>query len=158
MKRVKYSRIYIIEVLLVILIFILAYPFLKEKDLNITTLSEDINEFINEDYKEGTIEDLRKIYGISRNDINDFIFFRSNSNMNPKEILVVDFKNEDLLKINKENINKVIENKKSSFKDYNADAYSLLENSVFETKGSNLIFIVNEDNKKIEKIINENFR
>ena len=158
MKRVKYSRIYIIEVLLVILIFILAYPFLKEKDLNITTLSEDINEFINEDYKEGTIEDLRKIYGISRNDINDFIFFRSNSNMNPKEILVVDFKSEDLLKINKENINKVIENKKSSFKDYNADAYSLLENSVFETNGSNLIFIVNEDNKKIEKIINENFR
>ena len=158
MKRVKYSRIYIIEVLLVILIFILAYPFLKEKDLNITTLSEGINEFINEDYKEGTIEDLRKIYGISRNDINDFIFFRSNSNMNPKEILVVDFKSEDLLKINKENINKVIENKKSSFKDYNADAYSLLENSVFETNGSNLIFIVNEDNKKIEKIINENFR
>ena len=47
--------------------------------------------------------------------------------MNPKEILVVDFKSEDLLKANKENISKVIENKKSSFKDYNADAYSLLE-------------------------------
>ena len=32
MIRGKYSRIYIIEILFVILIFILAYPFLKEKN------------------------------------------------------------------------------------------------------------------------------
>lgn len=158
MIRGKYSRIYIIEILFVVLFFILAYPFLKEKELNIDALSEDINRIITEDYKNGTIEDLRKIYGVSTNDINNYIFYKSDNNMNPKEILVLNFKGEDLLKANKENISKVIDNKKSSFKDYNADAYSLLEDSIFKTKGRTLIYIVNEDNKKIEKIINKHFR
>ena len=158
MIRGKYSRIYIIEILFVVLIFILAYPFLKEKELNIDDLSEDINKIITEDYKKGTIDDLRKIYGVSINDINNYIFYKSDNNMNPKEILVLNFKDEDLLKVNKENISKVIDNKKSSFKDYNADAYSLLESSIFKTKGTNLIYIVNEDNKNIEKIINKHFR
>lgn len=158
MIRGKYSRIYIIEILFVVLIFILAYPFLKEKELNIDALSEDINKIITEDYKKGTIDDLRKIYGVSINDINNYIFYKSDNNMNPKEILVLNFKDEDLLKANKENISKVIENKKSSFKDYNADAYSLLDGCIFKTKGTTLIYIVNEDNKKIEKIINKHFR
>lgn len=158
MIRGKYSKIYIIEILFVVLIFILAYPFLKERELNIEALSEDINKFVTEDYKKGTIEDLRKIYGVSSNDINNYIFFKSNNNMDPKEILVLNFKDENLLKVNKENISKVIDNKKSSFKDYNADAYSLLESSIFKTKGTNLIYIVNEDNKKVEKIINKHFR
>lgn len=158
MIRGKYSRIYILEVLVVSLFFILAYPFLRMKELNMTALRADITKFINEDYKEGTLDDLRKIYGVSINDINDFVSFRSNNNMNPKEVLVIKFKNENLLNNNKENIIKVIDNKKSSFKDYNADAYSLMENSVFEAKGSDLIFVVNEDNKNIEKIINKNFR
>ncbi|MBS5938479.1 DUF4358 domain-containing protein [Clostridium sartagoforme] len=158
MIRGKYSRIYIIEILFVVLIFILAYPFLKEKELNIDALSEDINKIITEDYKKGTIDDLRKIYGVSINDINNYIFYKSDNNMNPKEILVLNFKDEDLLKANKENISKVIDNKKSSFKDYNADAYSLLESSIFKIKGTNLIYIVNEDNKNIEKIINKHFR
>lgn len=158
MIRGKYSRVYIIEILVVVVIFILAYPFLKEKKLNIESLNDDINKFITEDYKQGTIEDLRKIYGISANDVDNYIFFKSNSNMNPKEILVLNFKDENLLKANKENISKVIENKKSSFKDYNADAYSLLDGCIFKTKGTTLIYIVNEDNKKIEKIINKHFR
>lgn len=158
MIRGKYSRIYIIEILFVVLIFILAYPFLKEKELNIDDLSEDINKIITEEYKKGTIDDLRKIYTVSINDIDNYIFYKSDNNMNPKEILVLNFKDEDLLKANKENISKVIDNKKSSFKDYNADAYSLLESSIFKTKGTNLIYIVNEDNKNIEKIINKHFR
>ena len=92
MIRGKYSRIYIIEILFVVLIFILAYPFLKEKELNIDALSEDINKIITEDYKKGTIDDLRKIYGVSINDINNYIFYKSDNNMNPKEILVLNFK------------------------------------------------------------------
>ncbi|WP_066894107.1 DUF4358 domain-containing protein [Clostridium nigeriense] len=158
MIRGKYFKIYIIEIILVMLFFILAYPFLKVKELNMTSLRESIRQSLDEDLNEGTLEDIRKIYGISKNDINEFLFFKTKNNMNPKEVLVIEFKNETSLNNNKKNIENVLENKKNSFKDYNADAYSLLDKSIFEVKGCNLILIVEEDNKKIEKIINENFR
>ncbi|WP_288221129.1 DUF4358 domain-containing protein [uncultured Clostridium sp.] len=158
MIRGKYFKIYIIEIILVMLFFILAYPFLKVKELNMTSLRESIRQSLDEDLNEGTLEDIRKIYGISKNDINEFLFFKTKNNMNPKEVLVIEFKNETSLNNNKKNIENVLENKKNSFKDYNADAYSLLDKSIFKVKGCNLILIVEEDNKKIEKIINENFR
>ena len=65
---------------------------------------------------------------------------------------------EKLINNNKNKIKNVIDNKKNSFKDYNANAYSLIENNIFETKGENLILIIHEDNKNIETIINKNYK
>ena len=42
MRKGKYFKIYIIEVALVVLIFIGAYPFLKVRDLNMYALKKDI--------------------------------------------------------------------------------------------------------------------
>jgi len=158
MIKGKYLKIYFIEVALVALIFISAYPFLKVKDLNIDNLKKDIIPALNEDLKEGTLDDIRKIYGISKADVDDFLYFRTKNNMNPKEILVIKFKDETLLNNNKSKIENVIDNKKNSFKDYNANAYSLIEDNIFETKGGNLILIIDEDNKNIETIINKNYK
>ena len=158
MSKGKYFKIYIIEVALVALIFISAYPFLKVKDLNMDDLKEDIIPVLNEDLKEGTLDDIRKIYGISKADVDDFLYFRTKNNMNPEEILVIKFKDETLLNNNKSKIENVIDNKKNSFKDYNANAYSLIEDNIFEAKGDNLILIIDEDNKNIETIINKNYK
>lgn len=158
MRKGKYFKIYIIEVALVVLIFIGAYPFLKVRDLNMDALKKDIISILNEDLKEGTLDDIRKIYGISKTDVDDFLYFRTKNNMNPEEILVIKFKDEKLINNNKNKIKNVIDNKKNSFKDYNANAYSLIENNIFETKGENLILIIHEDNKNIETIINKNYK
>lgn len=158
MRKGKYFKIYIIEVALVVLIFIGAYPFLKVRDLNMDALKKDIISILNEDLKEGTLDDIRKLYGISKADVDDFLYFRTKNNMNPEEILVIKFKDEKLINNNKNKIKNVIDNKKNSFKDYNANTYSLIENNIFETKGENLILIIHEDNKNIETIINKNYK
>lgn len=158
MGKGKYFKVYVMQVVLVVLFFISAYPFLKVRDLNMDDLKEDIIPILNEDLKEGTLEDIRKIYGISKVDVDDFLYFRTKNNMNPEEILVIKFKDETLINNNKDKIKNVIDNKKNSFKDYSANAYSLIENNILDIKGNNLILIINEDNKNIEKIINKNYK
>ena len=73
MRKGKYFKIYIIEVALVVLIFIGAYPFLKVRDLNMDALKKDIISILNEDLKEGTLDDIRKKNGISKADVDDFL-------------------------------------------------------------------------------------
>jgi Domain of unknown function (DUF4358) len=159
MKKDRYFKYYIIELVVVIVIFISAYPVLRVRDLDMNGVRNSLESFKNnETMEEGDIKSLRKLYYINKNQVEDFVSFVPKSNMNANEILVLKVKDEKDIPTTKSGIEERIKKQGESFKNYRPEEYNLIENAILEVEGNNIIFIISKDSSQIKEAIDSNFK
>ncbi|GAA0085226.1 hypothetical protein UT300007_16650 [Clostridium sp. CTA-7] len=159
MKKDRYFNYYIIELVVVIVIFISAYPMLRVRDLDMNGVRNSLESFKNnETMEEGDIKSLRKLYYINKNQVDDFVSFVPKSNMNANEILVLKVKDEKDIPTIKSGIEERIKKQGESFKNYRPEEYNLIENAILEVEGNNIIFIISKDSSQIKEAIDSNFK
>ena len=147
-----YKIYYRLLAVLVVVVFVGLYKVLEVKDINI---SEIRNAIINStdvsvmDEDDGT--KLRKLYGVNKYDLDQFIYYGPKSNMEANEILIIKPKNDsDTEKIEKAITNR-INTQSDSFRNYNKEQYEILSNHILEKKDGYIILLISKDNEKIKQ-------
>lgn len=157
--KFKYKIYYRLLAVLVVVVFVGLYKVLEVKDINI---SEIRNAIINStdvsvmDEDDGT--KLRKLYGVNKYDLDQFIYYGPKSNMEANEILIIKPKNDsDTEKIEKAITNR-INTQSDSFRNYNKEQYEILSNHILEKKDGYIIRLISKDNEKIKQSLDYVFK
>ena len=152
-----YRKKYLVLALVVVLIFVLAYQFVKVKNLDFTTLGANIEKKVSmENFVKGNDLSLRKLYGINKIEVEKYISYVPKSNMMANEILIVKAKSEYADAI-LARIQKRVDAQSKSFKNYAPDQYKIMSSSVLKKKGDYIYFISYENVDLINKIIKANY-
>lgn len=152
-----YRKKYLVLALVVVLIFVLAYQFVKVKNLDFTTLGANIEKKVSmENFVKGNDLSLRKLYGINKIEVEKYISYVPKSNMMANEILIVKAKPEYADAI-LARIQKRVDAQSKSFKNYAPDQYKIMSSSVLKKKGDYIYFISYENVDLINKIIKANY-
>lgn len=152
-----YRKKYLVLALVVVLIFVLAYQFVKVKNLDFTTLGANIEKKVSmENFVKGNDLSLRKLYGINKIEVEKYISYVPKSNMMANEILIVKAKPEYADAI-LARIQKRVDAQSKSFKNYAPDQYKIMSSSVLKKKGDYIYFISYENLDLINKIIKANY-
>jgi hypothetical protein len=101
---------------------------------------------------------LKKLYGISKTEIDDFVFYRAPSNVKAEEILIIKVKDGTQVESVKEKIDKRIARQAASFKDYLPNEYYLIEKSVVEVYNNYILLAVSNEALKIKLAFSESFK
>ena len=152
-----YRKKYLVLALVVVLIFVLAYQFVKVKNLDFTTLGANIEKKVSmENFVKGNDLSLRKLYGINKIEVEKYISYVPKSNMMANEILIVKAKPKYADAI-LARIQKRVDAQSKSFKNYAPDQYKIMSSSVLKKKGDYIYFISYENVDLINKIIKANY-
>lgn len=157
--KFKYKIYYRLLAVLVVGVFVGLYKVLEVKDINI---SEIRNAIINSTDVSVMEEDdgtkLRKLYGVNKYDLDQFIYYGPKSNMEANEILIIKPKNDsDTEKIEKAITNR-INTQSDSFRNYNKEQYEILSNHILEKKDGYIILLISKDNEKIKQSLDYVFK
>lgn len=154
----SYRKKYIILGICVFLFFVIAYQFVKVKDVNLEDLGGRLQRtFSNDTYIVGDDQILRRNYGIDPNEIESYIYMAPKSNMNASEILILKCKPEYASNI-MARIQKRIDSQSNSFKTYAKDQYEIISNSELKKKGDYIYFISSNDMETVNNLIKECYR
>ncbi len=152
-----YRKKYLVLALVVVLIFVLAYQFVKVKNLDFATLGSNIEKKVSmENFVKGNDLSLRKLYGINKIEVEKYTSYVPKSNMLANEILIVKAKPEYADAI-LARIQKRVDAQSKSFKNYAPDQYKIMSSSVLKKKGDYIYFISYENVDLINKIIKANY-
>lgn len=152
-----YRKKYLVLALVVVLIFVLAYQFVKVKNLDFATLGANIEKKVSmENFVKGNDLSLRKLYGINKIEVEKYTSYVPKSNMMANEILIVKAKPEYADAI-LARIQKRVDAQSKSFKNYAPDQYKIMSSSVLKKKGDYIYFISYENVDLINKIIKANY-
>ncbi|UUM12972.1 DUF4358 domain-containing protein [Clostridiaceae bacterium HFYG-1003] len=106
----------------------------------------------------GDEQTLRKNYGISDRDLEQFVYFAPKSAMDASEILVLEAKEESSLA----GFRQVIENRRTArsdmYRNYRPEEARLLEDSVLKVQGRFLIFISSRNVQEVKAALDLSFR
>ncbi|WP_242961532.1 DUF4358 domain-containing protein [Peptostreptococcus faecalis] len=154
----KYRRKYIGLVICVLVAVILAYQFVKVKEVDFSKLSNNIQKKVDMDeFLKGDDMTLRKLYGIESTEVEGYVSFAPKSNMSAEEILVIKCKpnrSEDVLK----KVQNRVDAQSNSFKNYAPEQYSIVSGSELEKKGDYVYFISSKNINSINQIIDESYK
>lgn len=155
----KYKNYYYILIATVLIIFIALYPVLKVKDADMDSLRNNLSQIINSELMDvGDSSKLRKLYYISKNEVEDFILYAPKSNMDANEVLVLKGKSEDAIEQLKVKVEGRIKKQSDSFNSYRPEEYDIISNRVLDIKGKYLVLIISRDSASIEAAINKAFK
>jgi hypothetical protein len=155
----KYKNYYYILIATVLIIFIALYPVLKVKDADMDSLRNNLSQIINSELMDvGDSSKLRKLYYISKNEVEDFILYAPKSNMDANEVLVLKGKSEDAIEQLKVKVEGRIKKQSDSFNSYRPEEYDIISNRVLDIKGKYLVLIISRDSATIEAAINKAFK
>ncbi|MBC2577042.1 DUF4358 domain-containing protein [Peptostreptococcus russellii] len=153
-----YRKKYTILALIVLVAFIGAYQLVKVREINFTTLPENISRKIDgEDLERGNALTLRKLYSINDMEYDDFVLFAPKSNMVADEILVVKCKPGQADSVMAKIQNR-IENQSNSFKNYAPAQYGIISSSELSKKGDYVYFISAKNMGAINKAIKDSYK
>ncbi len=153
-----YRKKYTILALIVLVAFIGAYQLVKVREINFTTLPENISRKIDgEDLERGNALTLRKLYSINDMEYDDFVLFAPKSNMVADEILVVKCKPGQADSVMAKIQNR-IENQSNSFKNYAPAQYGIISSSELSKKGDYVYFISAKNTSAINKAIKDSYK
>lgn len=141
----KYFLI-IFSITLIVLLGISSVLRVKVKDVDIKEIMssiESICDFSN--LNVGSSKDLKRIYGINTDDIEDFRIYTPMSNMNSDKLLLIKVKNEDDTETIEKKIQEITKKQGSTFKDYAPDQYALIESKLLYVKGKYCILFIGKD-------------
>ncbi len=107
--------------------------------------------------KEGNFAKLKRLYGISRGEIEEFVFYRAPSNIKADEIVLIKVKQtEDTEKV-KEKLLKRVEKQAASFKGYLPEEYYLIEKNVVKVQNNYLLLVISPEAEKISEAFDQCF-
>ncbi|MBB6715703.1 DUF4358 domain-containing protein [Clostridium gasigenes] len=159
MKKNTYKKYYLIQIIIIVVIFIGLYPIVKVRQANMDDIRNSIEKSVSLDRMDmGNEKILKKLYYINIKDLEDFIYYAPKSNMDEDEILVLKVKDEKNIPIIKSQIQKRIDKKSESFKNYRPEKYEIIKNAVLEDEGQYLIFIISQDSYNIKEAIKKDFK
>lgn len=159
MKKSTYKKYYLIQIIIIVVIFIGVYPIVKVRQANMDDIRNSIEKSVSLDRMDmGNEKILKKLYYINIKDLEDFIYYAPKSNMDEDEILVLKVKDEKNIPIIKSQIQKRIDKKAESFKNYRPEKYEIIKNAVLEDEGQYLIFIISQDSYNIKEAIKKDFK
>ena len=122
----------------------------KSKELSVKEINEKIKSTVDlSELKEGDSEKLNKLYGISQDEVEDFVLYTAASNIKADEILILKVKDEKNIDSIKEKITERVKSQDEVFKDYLPEEAYLVEKNVLKVKGNVIIFAISKDAEKI---------
>lgn len=156
--KIRYKIQYVILTILVILIFVGLFNILQVKNVSM----EEIKQYVVQATDVSVMQEddgtrLKKLYGINKRDVEDFILYAPKSNMEANEILILKAKTKDDLKAVQAKVNERVEKQSDSFKNYEQTQYEIISNYVLEQKDQYLILIISKDSKAIKELIDKSF-
>lgn len=155
----NYKNYYYILTAAILITFIALYQVLKVKDVDMDSLRQSISQIIDSEHMDiGDSSKLRKLYYISKNEVEDFILYAPKSNMEANEVLILKAKNEEDIEQLKVKVEERIKKQSDSFKNYRPEEYDIISNRVLDIKGKYLILIISSESEKIEAAINKEFK
>lgn len=159
MTKKRYRKYFLIEIIVVVLIFISLYPVLKVRELKFDDARNIVKENVDlEKVNLGDEKTIKKLYYLNKNDIEDFISYAPKSNMDADEILILKVKDEKNIPAIKKEIQKRIDKQGDSFKNYKPENYEIIKNSVLEDEGKYLILIISKNASNINEAIKKYFK
>ncbi|WP_346874159.1 DUF4358 domain-containing protein [Clostridium sp. UBA5988] len=155
----NYKNYYYILIATVLITFISLYQVLKVKDADMDSLRKNLSQVIDDEQMDiGDSSKLRKLYYISKNEVEDFILYAPKSNMDANEVLVLKGKSEEVIQQLKVKVEGRIKKQSDSFNSYRPEEYDIISNRVLDIKGKYLILIISRDSATIEAAINKEFK
>lgn len=153
-----YKKKYLILWLTVLFVFIIAYQFVKVKDIDFIKLDNVVSKKIDfTTVEKGDDLTLRKLYGISKIEIDRYLLYAPKSNMDANEILVLKCKPEYVDSIMNRIQNRV-DSQSKSFKNYAPAQYEILSKSELSKKGDYIYFISHKDVNVINNAIKNSYK
>lgn len=98
---------------------------------------------------------LKKLYGISRAELEDFVLYRAPSNIKADEIAIIKVKDPKYIDEVKEKVLKRADRQATSFRDYLPKEYFLIEKKIIKVKGNYILFAVSKDAEKIADVFED---
>ncbi|RED75153.1 DUF4358 domain-containing protein [Cohnella phaseoli] len=128
------------------------------KDVPVHTIEERIKQVASmEDMKIGDMNRLKKLYHLDADEVQDFVLYTAQSNVEANELAVIKVKQENQAESVKEKIMKRIEAQEVKLKDYRPEQYYLVEKHILKIKGRYILFTVSKDAEKIESAFDKAF-
>lgn len=152
-----YKKKYTILALIVFFAFVLAFQFVKVKNLDFTKLSSNIEKRVDmANFVKGNDIDLKKMYGINKLEVDNYALFAPKSNMEANEILILKVKGDTSDYVNR--IQKRIDAQSSSFKNYAPAQYEILKKADLVEKGQYIYFISYKDLNVVHDAISSSYK
>jgi DNA-binding protein len=134
----------------------------KHADTNevpVSAIEEQIRNAVPlEHMVKGDFAKLTKLYDVNEDEVEEFVLYTAESNVEANELAVIKVKHEDRLERVKENILKRIEAQKIKLKDYRPEQFFLVEKHVLTIKGLVVLFTVSPDAEQIEDAFIQAFK
>lgn len=132
---------------------------LPDKTPAVKEIDEKIKQSVDvSSLSEGDIDKLKKLYDVDESEIEEFVLYTAQSNIEADEITVIKVKEDSKVTDIKNKILKRVEKQSESFKDYLPDEYYVIEKHVLKTKGKYILLAISEDAEEIEGIFDELFK
>lgn len=153
-----YRKKYALLIIIVLVVFIGSYQFVKVKEVNFTVLPNNISKKIgSENLEKGDALTLRKLYAINDMEYDDFVLFAPKSNMVADEILVIKCKPGQADSVMAK-IEKRIDNQSNSFKNYAPAQYGIISSSELNKKGDYVFFVSAKNTATINNAIKDSYK
>lgn len=125
-------------------------------EVPVPTIEERIQNAVPlEPMVKGDRNKLNKLYDLNGDEVQDFVLYTAESNVEANELAVIKVKDEKQADHVKENIMKRIEAQKIKLRDYRPEQFFLVEKHVLRVKGVYILFTVSKDADQIEAAFNQ---
>lgn len=156
MSRYKNKKALVRMLLLLFILGILGCAKEKQNNPTIPEICDSVQQAVDlSSLKVADYPKFKKLYGISRAEIEDFVLYRAPSNIKADEIVIIKVKDAKYIDAVKEKILKRAAKQATSFRDYMPEEYFLVEKRIIKIKGNYILFVVSKDAKKIARIFEE---
>ncbi|MEK4514442.1 DUF4358 domain-containing protein [Paenibacillus sp. FSL H8-0122] len=155
-KKIKY--LVVLSALMSLCGILLGCSSKKEgaKDVPVHTIEERIKQAASmEGMKKGDKNRLKKLYQLNADEVEDFVLYTAESNVEANELAVIRVKQESQADSVKQKIMERIEAQKVKLKDYRPEQFYLVEKHILKVKGRYILFTVSKDAEQIESAFNE---
>lgn len=126
------------------------------KDVPVHTIEEHIKQAASmENMEKGDMNRLKKLYHLDADEVQDFVLYTAESNVEAEELAVIQVKQEHQADSVKEKIMKRIGAQEVKLKDYRPEQFYLVEKHVLKVKGRYILFTVSKDAEQIESAFSE---
>ncbi|MFD2412298.1 DUF4358 domain-containing protein [Paenibacillus rhizoplanae] len=126
------------------------------KDVPVHTIEEHIKQAASmENMEKWDMNRLKKLYHLDADEVQDFVLYTAESNVEAEELAVIQVKQEHQAESVKEKIMKRIGAQEVKLKDYRPEQFYLVEKHVLKVKGRYILFTVSKDAEQIESAFSE---
>lgn len=108
--------------------------------------------------KESNDAKLKKLFDISTEELDGFVFYMAPSNVKADEILIIKVKDSKNIDAIKDKMVKRADKQANTFKDYAPDEYYLLQKKIIKTKDNYILYVVSKDGEKVSSAFDESFK